>query len=145
MSDAKDVYNRHVAAFNAKDAEADPWHADAVFVAPGAQLRGRDEVSGYMRVFWEAFPDAHIELARVIAEGPLLAAEGMLSGTHTGTLRSPDGEIPPTGRRVEFRWSGVFETRGEELLSEHLYFDQLDLLTQLGLAGSSAEATTAAH
>jgi predicted ester cyclase len=145
MSDPKQVYERHVAAFNAKDPDADPWSADAEFVAPGARLRGRDDVLGFLQVFWEAFPDAHNEVVRVIAEGPIVAAEGTFAGTHTGTLRTPQGDVPPTGRRVEMRWSVACEARGDELASEHLYFDQLDLLSQLGLAPAAPEPTTAAH
>jgi hypothetical protein len=70
MSDAKEVYERHVEAFNRQDADADPWSADAEFVAPGARLRGREAVLGFLRVFWEAFPDAHNEVTRLIAERP---------------------------------------------------------------------------
>ena len=47
--------------------------------------------------------------------------------------RTPQGEIPPSGRCVEFRWSATCEARGDELVSEHLYFDQLELLAQLGV------------
>jgi predicted ester cyclase len=138
MGDPKQVYERHLAAFNAQDAEAEPWSADAEFVAPGARLRGRTDVLNFLRVYWDAFPDAHNEVTRLIAEGPVVSAEGTFTGTHTGTMRTPQGELPPTQRRVEFRWSVVCDVRGEELVSEHLYFDQLDLLTQLGLGPTPA-------
>jgi predicted ester cyclase len=62
-------------------------------------------------------------------------------GTHTGVLQTPEGEVPPTGRRVEIRSMVMYEARGDELVSEHLYFDQMELMTQLGLApGAPAEA-----
>lgn len=64
-------------------------------------------------------------------EGQVVSAEGTFAGTHTGTLRTPQGEIPPTQQRVELRWSATCELRGEELVSEHLYFDQLELLAHL--------------
>lgn len=132
--DPRRVYERHVAAFNAKDADADPWSQDAEFDGPGMQARGRGEVLGIARVFWDAFPDARNEVGRLISDGPIVSAEGTFSGTHTGSLMTPQGEVPPTGRHVEFRWSATCETRDGELVSEHLYFDQLELLTQLGLA-----------
>jgi hypothetical protein len=34
---------------------------------------------------------------------------------------------------VDFRWMSSYDVRGEELASEHLYFDQAELLGQLGL------------
>jgi hypothetical protein len=54
-------------------------------------------------------------------------------GTHSGVFRTPTGEVPATGRHVEFRWMSAYEARGDELASEHLFFDQVELLTQLGL------------
>ena len=68
-----------------------------------------------------------------VAEGSSVAAEGRFIGTHTGVMRTPDGEIPATGRQVDFRWMSSYEIRGEELTSEHLYFDQAEFLGQLGL------------
>lgn len=141
MSDPKQIYERHVAAFNDRDAEAFPWSAELEFAVPGAQLQGPDEVLGFISAFWAAFPDARNEARRVIADGALVAAEGTLTGTHTGTLRTPQAELPPTGRSVRLPWSVMCEMRGDEMISEHLYFDQVELLTQLGLAPTEARAT----
>jgi predicted ester cyclase len=143
MSDAKQAMDRHVAAFNAKDEDAEPWSADAELETPAGQFRGRDQVLGFLRGYWEAFPDARLEIVRSISEGSLTAGEGVFTGTHTGTLRTPAGEVPPTERSVQIRWMGMYEARGDELVSEHLYFDQNEFLTQLGLA-PGAPAETAA-
>jgi hypothetical protein len=62
MSDVNDVIQRHLAAFKAKDADAEPWNTNAEVVAPGAKLRGREQVLDWLRGYWEAFPDAHIEI-----------------------------------------------------------------------------------
>ena len=134
MSDPKEAVDRHMAAFKAKNADAEPFSADAEVVAPGAELRGRDQVLDWLRGYWEAFPDARLEIVRSITQGPLASAEGMMIGTHTGPLRTPEGEVPPTGRSVQIRWMAMYETDGDELLSEHLYFDSAEFLTQLGLA-----------
>ncbi len=133
MADVKGVLEHHIAAFNARDEDAFPWVADLEFVAPGAELQGREEVLGFMRGFWTAFPDARIELRRLISEDAVGAAEGTFAGTHTGVMQTPAGEVPATERRVEFRWMAMYEFAGEEIASEHLYFDQADLLGQLGL------------
>jgi predicted ester cyclase len=133
MADPRHVVERHVEAFNARDAAAEPWSQDAEFVAPNASMHGREDVLGFLGVFWEAFPDGRLETSRVLAEGSAAAAEGRFIGTHTGVMRTPQGEVPPTGRRVDFRWMSSYEVRGDELSSEHLYFDQTELLGQLGL------------
>ena len=125
MSAPLEVIERHFAAFAAKDADAEPYSANAEVMAPGAQVRGRDQ----------AFPDARLEAVQAIASGRHVAREGKIVGTHTGVLRTPDGEVPPTGRAVELRWMAMYEVAGEEILFEHLYFDSADFLMQLGLSG----------
>ena len=133
MSDARDVILKHIAAMNDCNSDADPWAADAQMVAPGAQASGRDEVLGFLGVFQEAFPDLRLEIEQLVSDGAAAAAEGTLTGTHDGVLHTPGGDIPPTGRRVELRWAAVYATDGETLKSEHLFFDQMDFLGQLGL------------
>ena len=133
MSDARDVILKHIAAVNDRNSDADPWAADAQMVAPGAQVSGRDEVLGFLGVFHEAFPDLRLENVQLVVDGSAAAAEGTLTGTHDGVLHSPGGDIPPTGRRVELRWAAVYATDGDTLKSEHLFFDQMEFLGQLGL------------
>jgi predicted ester cyclase len=129
----RQVVEHHVAAFNAHDPEAFPWTEDVEWEAPGAQLQGREQALGFIGAFWEAFPDAQVQVTRLIGEGSLLAGEGKFTGTHDGIMRTPDGEIPPTGRRVEFRWMAMYEVRGDQFAAEHLYFDQAELMAQLGV------------
>jgi predicted ester cyclase len=133
MSDARDVILKHIAAMNDRNSDADPWAADAQMVAPGSQASGRDEVLGFLGVFQEAFPDLRLEIEQLVSDGAAAAAEGTLTGTHDGVLHTPGGDIPPTARRVELRWAAVYATDGDTLKSEHLFFDQMDFLGQLGL------------
>lgn len=133
MAGSKDVITRHIEAFNAHDQDAEPWADDAQMVAPGASVSGRDEVLGFLSVFQAAFPNGRLEVKRLLAEGPAAAVEGSFAGTHDGVLHTPNGDVEPTGKAVEFRWAAVYEVHGEELKSEHLFFDQMELLGQLGL------------
>jgi predicted ester cyclase len=133
MPSARDVILKHIDAFNGRDGDADPWAADAELKAPGAQVSGRDNVIGFLAVFQEAFPDLRLEIIQLLTDGPAAAAEGTLTGTHDGVLHTPNGDIAPTGRAVELRWAALYVTDGETLKSEHLFFDQMDFLGQLGL------------
>lgn len=60
-------------------------------------------------------------------------------GTHDGVLHTPNGDVAPTGRAVELRWAAVYVTDGDTLKSEHLFFDQMDFLGQLGLLPVGAQ------
>jgi hypothetical protein len=48
-------------------------------------------------------------------------------------FNTPDGDVAPTRRAVELRWAAVYLTDGDTLKSQHLFFDQIDLLGQLRL------------
>jgi predicted ester cyclase len=133
MPDAKQVIEKHIAAVNDRDWDAHPFAADAEFIAPGGQASGRDDVISFLGVFTEALPDLRLEIKQLLTDGPAAAAEGTLSGTHNGVLHAPDGDVAPTGRAIELRWAAVYATDGDALKSEHLFFDQMDFLGQLGL------------
>ena len=70
------------------------------FVAPNASMHGREEVLGFLGVFWDAFPDGRLETSRLLSEGSVVAGEGRFMGTHTGVMGTPAGDVPATGRRV---------------------------------------------
>jgi predicted ester cyclase len=133
MPDTKDVILKHIAAVNRGESDADPWAEDAELVAPGGQASGRASVLGFLGVFYEAFSDLRLEVAQLLTDGPAAAAEGTIVGTHDGVLHTPNGDVAPTGRAVRLRWAAVYATDGDTLKSEHLFFDQMDFLGQLGL------------
>lgn len=133
MPDARDVILKHIDAVNGRDSDADTWAVDAEMTAPGATVSGRDNVIAFIAVFQEAFPNLRLEIEQLLTDGPNAAAEGMLTGTHDGVLHAPNGDVAPTGRAVAFPWAAFYVTEGETLKSEHLFFDQMDLLGQLGL------------
>ena len=67
-----------------------------------------------------------------MAAGNVVVAEGTTAGTHDGAFRTPKGEIPRSGNPVSLRYAAVKRFEGDRLVSEHLYFDQLEFLQQLG-------------
>lgn len=81
----------------------------------------------------EAFPDNGIDDAVVFGTDDQAAEEARFSGTHTGTLRTPNGDVPPTGKRMASRYAAVSRVKNGKVTSFHLYFDVADVLAQLGL------------
>jgi steroid delta-isomerase-like uncharacterized protein len=134
MGEALEAAKRADEAFNAHDVEARlAVNSDDVeFVMPGGMhLRGREQAD-LLRAFWEALPDATITWENHVESGSMIAGEGVLTGTHTGPFRTPQGEIPPSGRQVRLPYAFVRRVEGGAIASEHLYFDQMELLQQLG-------------
>ena len=144
MTQAREVAARFVEAFNAHDEER--LRAlngeNGVMEAPGdVHIEGRDAVTGYAMAWLNAFPDARITLHSEIADGDWVAQRFTFEGTHEGVLASPAGEIPPTGRRLAGRGMQLTRVDGDEVAETHLYFDQVQILTQLGLMPEPASAT----
>jgi steroid delta-isomerase-like uncharacterized protein len=135
MADAVAATRRHDDAFNAHDADARiaSETPDVESILPGGiTLRGPNEVVGFLAIFWEALPDAKVTYEREIAADDTVVIEGTLTGTHSGTFRGPAGDIPASGNAINLRYASVKRVRDEKVASEHLYFDQLEFLQQLG-------------
>jgi steroid delta-isomerase-like uncharacterized protein len=135
MADVSDLARRHDEAFNSQDADArgEIEAPDIEVVMPGGMtLNGREQVMQVVRAFWEALPDARLTVHDQVVAGDVVFGEGTLAGRHGGTFRTPQGEIPPTGNRVTLRYATVKRFRDDRLVSEHLYFDQLEFMQQLG-------------
>jgi predicted ester cyclase len=140
MGEALEAAKRADDAFNAHDVEARlaANTDDSELVMPGGvQLRGREQAD-VLRAFWQALPDATVTWKTHLESGSMIAGEGVLSGTHTGPFRIPQGEIPPSGREVALPYAFIRRVEGGKLGSEHLYFDQLEFLQQLGATPPSA-------
>lgn len=138
MAAAREVMDSLTEAFFARnyDDVRRLYAADAVIEAPDAgELKGGDEVIDYMRGFFDAFPDARFESLRSLECGDTAVDEGRFVGTNTGALRMPNGdEVPATGRPVSVRSCDIATVENGRVTSHRFYFDQMDLLTQLGLA-----------
>jgi ketosteroid isomerase-like protein len=77
-------------------------------------------------------PDGRISVDDRFGSGESVLAEGTLTGTHSGVFRTAQGEISASGNAVNVRYASVKRFRNGSLVSEHLYFDQLEFLQQLG-------------
>ena len=88
-----------------------------------------------------AFSDSKLQVDTVAVDGDWVAHTGAFKGTHDGTLASPDGDVPATGRELNGRCSQFVRFADGKAVEEHLYYDQMDVATQLGLMPETAGAT----
>ena len=115
---------------------------DAEVLLPGAPpMQGKDAIRAVWQMYWAAFPDEHPTSMRHIVDGTTIVTEFTSLSTHTGPLPMPTGEmLPPTGRKVTFRGVAVQDVSGELITRQVFYFDNLDLMTQLGVIPQPAGA-----
>jgi predicted ester cyclase len=145
MDDPKSVIQHVITLWNARDRQGFTLCVDERVEIEGPGGLRLSGIAGW-GAFWdmwnEAFPDNAVE-ASAFGDGEQAAEEGRFVGTHTGILRTPGGDLLPTGRRVDVPYALIFRVTSGKVTFVRLYFDQVELLTQLGLiplpAGSAAE------
>jgi ketosteroid isomerase-like protein len=113
---------------------------DCVMRYAGMTLNGPAEMRGFVEAYKAAFEDLHHEAIDYVETGDTIALELHVKGTHTGTLRMPQGELPATGRSVLFESCDYVKVSDGKIASWHVYNDQLTFLVQLGLAPDPAGA-----
>ena len=137
MGEAREVLDRMTAAVFGGDEEAlkQLYAEDAVAETPDeGTVTGREAVARWSLDFLSAFPDAKFESVAEHESGNVAIDEGFVVGTNTGPLITPEGEMPPTGKSIRLRACDVATVENGQVKSHHFYFDQMEFLTQLGLA-----------
>jgi predicted ester cyclase len=134
-TEALEVIRRSLSAMNAHDAAGAAMCAapDVEINGPTGELHGRDAVQAISQTFMTAFPDNEWVIAHQVASGDTVATEYLLEGTHSGTLTTPVGALTPTGKRVRSRLCDVSRVRDNEIVSVHLYWDNLAFMEDLGV------------
>ena len=97
--------------------------------AGGLDLRGREAFKQFCVGFGTAFPDFHLAIEDMFAEGDKVVIRTTASGTHKGDFMG----IAPTGKRMSIM--GILVARftdGKEVEAWEL-MDSLGLRRQLGL------------
>ena len=138
MSEVKKVLEEAIERWNATDREG--WAAlytdDVDYEAPGgARISGLENLKEqYFDALVTAAPDRGSSDVMLLAEGDTVVEQARYTGTHTGTWRNPNGvEIPATGKTVDFPFVGVFRVTDGKISSIRIHYDQIEVLTQLGL------------
>jgi len=134
--DARSLIERDIDLWNARDREGWMSGLDLLRLeteTPAGRLTGREAAETMWSTWQEAFPDNRIETIALHTDDRGGVHEFNAIGTHTGTLRSPAGEIPATGRSARMPMCGVYEIDDGKITSFHLYFDQAEMLRQLGM------------
>jgi steroid delta-isomerase-like uncharacterized protein len=125
-------------ALNAHDLS--PWQAvlaeDVVCSYPGFRgENGKEAAKAYNAPFLIAFSDLHFDILRTVAEGDTVVYVWNATGTHDGPLALPSGSVPPTGKRGVVPGTLIATIKDGMIIREETYWNQVELLEQLGLMG----------
>lgn len=138
--DSLSLARENVDAFNAGDFER--FRAilapNTVYQEFATQRRveGADQVTQATQGWKQAFPDARGTVTNALGNGNTAVLEITWEGTQTGPLESPNGVIPPSGKRVRVAAAQVITIADGKIKETRHYFDLLGMLQQLGVAAS---------
>ena len=122
-----------------KITEANDWPALEQYFTPntefrmggGQPLRGVREFAQLCQGWWGAFPDLKHEVTAELESGDSYACELAMHGTHTGTMHSPQGDLPATGKRVKMHSCDYVVIRDGKIVTWHAYPDIPGMMAQL--------------
>jgi hypothetical protein len=122
------------------------YASEATGDAPGVDqvLKSPEAIVGAVREERAAFPDmkGHIELAMV--SGHTAIGVVTLTGTNTGPMRAPSGEVPATNKKIGVSLAIVSQLDDQgRAKHESVYFDNETLLAQLGMIPAPATGVRA--
>lgn len=98
--------------------------------------RGVNEIANFVAEVRTAFPDFRLEIKESVAEGDHIASHWKVTGTQKGEFQG----VPASGKRVELSGITLLRLRDGKVVSEHVYFDRLAMLEQLGVAPAGTAA-----
>jgi steroid delta-isomerase-like uncharacterized protein len=107
--------------------------SDAVLdeVPTQRHVEGADAIVELSRGWKQAFSDARATVTNVLASDDTAVLELTYEGTHDGTLESPQGAIPPSGKKATVRAVQILRVTDGKVNEFRNYFDLLTLLGQI--------------
>lgn len=118
------------------------WDMMDELIAPGfvstgfaGAANGPHEFRALIERWRTAFPDMDVRIADLVVDGDRAAWRVEGSGTQTGPLATPMGEVPPTGKRARFGGIDFGRIGADGRAVEHSSGPDIGLMmTDLGLA-----------
>ncbi|MCG2459275.1 ester cyclase [Flavobacteriaceae bacterium F89] len=87
------------------------------------------EMEAHMNVFFRAFPDFTLTLNDTYIKDALVFTHWEVNGTNTGIF----AEAPATGKKINITgFSRIYFNEQGKIYREDVYYNELDLLQQLG-------------
>jgi steroid delta-isomerase-like uncharacterized protein len=141
MSANRKLLDLYVERYNAGDLAGviDLYADDAVQNMPDGSFEGRGAIRERLAQELAGFTDVNHTVRSFVEQDDLFCDEWTFAGTHTQPFLLPDGtELGPTGKRVEIRGMELVQVRDGKVVVNTLYYDNLAVAAQLGVAPEGA-------
>jgi predicted ester cyclase len=111
------------------------YTADAVVDAPGAgmpEVKGPDAIATNAAEFHKAFPDMKAQAQLVLVNGHEIAAAMLMTGTNSGPMKTPTGEMPATNKKIGLMMGQLLSVNDTgEATHESDFYDTMTMMGQL--------------
>lgn len=133
LDENKDIARQMVDAVNNRDYEI----MDELFVpnfirhcqaTPDLNIQSLEEMKEFLKGDLNVFPDSHIDIEMLIAEGDLVAGLFTFAATQEGAM----GPFPATGKKVDLKYLGILRFEDGKIAEMWVEWDNIAILTQLG-------------
>lgn len=98
----------------------------------GLDFTGRDKFLGFMQARKSVFPDITLEHTNVVVQGDQVVVEFVATGTHLGTMNTPNGPIEATGKPITLHVVEIHTWKDGKLVHLVQYQDPTAPLKQIG-------------
>lgn len=103
---------------------------------PLEMQHGRDAYISHLPMFYAAFPDFHLTVEDMVAEGNRVAVRWSFRGTHQGELMG----LPATGRQVTASGITIQRFADGTIVEGWTNFDVLGMMQQIGAIPAPEQA-----
>ena len=104
--------------------------------SPEGMSRGVEGAKQFAEMYRNSFPDLHMTVEDLIAEGDKVVMRWTARGTHQEELMG----IPPSGNRVEVTGINIDRIEGGKFVESWSNYDILGLMQQIGAVPSAEQA-----
>ncbi len=102
---------------------------DFIYHGPSGEVKGITNYKKFLAELRTAYPDIHVDVKDIVAEGDLVATRTLCTFTFTGKVSA----TPPTGKKVSMSGTIIDRFKGGKIAETWEHYDRLDLYQQLGL------------
>ena len=141
MSDqSESIVRRYFEALNARNLDALDGLVDAEITYHGWEVDGIDQLKAKVAAVFDGFPDVNIEIEDLVAQDAKVAVRLVVAGHHNGEFEG----MAATGRSLRTTELNFFHILDGRIREGWQVYNQLDVLTQLGVMDEPEEMTATA-
>lgn len=91
--------------------------------------KGADELKMVFREFFTAYPDVHMTPDFMVADGDMVVAHIIMTGTNSGAMEN----MPATNKSINIEGIDIIKISGDKASERWGFFDSMKMMAQLGL------------